>query len=161
MPPAFLRNVRMRIEVSSVRNAPCYDQLKEPSVLGSRAAVITKDACTAEGKQELVSTEGAVVNHSCGSKNLSLEVSMTESSRVGDACGRAIGQHRGQAALEADATKKALAEEVKSLRSALKLSQQRQETNFRALKDMCMQLHLAYNIIDSHRSDLSYAQVAN
>lgn len=161
MPPAFLRNVRMRIEVSSVRNAPCYDQLKEPSVLGSRAAVITKDACTAEGKQELVSTEGGVGNHGCGSKNLSLEVSMTESSRVGDACSRAIGQHRGQAAREADATKKALAEEVKSLRSALKLSQQRQETNFRALKDMCMQLHLAYDIMDSHRSDLSYAQVAN
>jgi hypothetical protein len=159
MPPAFLRNVRMRIEVSSVQDAPCYDQLKEPSVLGSRAAVITKDACTAEGKQELVSTEG--VYHGCGSKNLSLEVNMTESSRVGDACGRAIGQHRGQAALEADATKRALAQEVKSLRSALKLSQQRQETNFRALKDMCMQLHLAYDIMDSHRSDLSYAQVAN
>ena len=164
MPPAFLRNVRMRIEVSSVRDAPCYDQLKESSVFGSRAAAIRKDACTAEGNQELVSTERGVGNHGCGSKNLSLEVSMTESSRVGDACSRAIGQNRGQAALEPDATKGALAKEVQSLRSALKLSQQQQETNFRALKDMCLQLHLAYDIIDSQRSErseLSYAQVAN
>jgi hypothetical protein len=159
-----LRNVRMRIEAPSVRDSECYDQLKEPSVFGRRAAAIRKDAGTVEGKQELVSKDGGVRNHGCGSKNLSLEVSKEPSQILcdsPDACSRAIGQNRAQAALEEDATKRALEEEVQSLRSALKLSRQRQETNFRALKDMCMQLHLAYDIIDSQRSDLSYAQVAN
>jgi hypothetical protein len=133
--------------------------------LGLQSCPIRQDACTAEGKQVLLSTDGGVDQHGCGSKNVSQEVSMTETSQIlcalQDACSRATGQHRAQAALEADATERALEEEVQSLRSALKLSKQRQETNFRKLKDIGMQLHLAYRIIDSQRRDLSYADVAN
>ena len=113
MPPAFLCNVRMRNEVSSVR-----DQLKESPDVDRKAADVRKDTCTVEDNQVLVSTDGGVGNHGCGSKNLSLEVS-TESSQIlcdsHDACSRGIGQNRAQSTLEADTTNRVLVEEVQSL----------------------------------------------
>ena len=164
-----------------LRNALCVEETKkEPSVLDRRADAIRQDACAAEGKQMLADTDGGVepapfVLGSCltpfsgnqtkgyGFKNLSQEVSATETSQISCDLHEAFilfGQQKfARTGLEVDTTEKALEEEVQSLRSTLKLSRQREESNFRAIKEMRMQLHLAYRILDSQRSDLSCAEV--
>jgi hypothetical protein len=178
-----LRNATQMLHtaVSSARAASCVGETKkEPSVLDRRAAALRQDACAAEGKQMLADTDGGVepapfLLGSClmpfsgnqtkgyGFKNLSQEVSAAETSQISCDLQEAFilfGQQKfARTGLEVDTTEKALEEEVQSLRSTLKLSRQREESNFRAIKEMRMQLHLAYRILDSQRSDLSCAEV--
>jgi hypothetical protein len=148
--------------------------------LDRRADAIRQDACAAEGKQRPVYKDGGVDTNdapfllgSCltpfsategsGFKNLSHEVSATETSQISCDLHEAFilfGQQKfARTVLDVDTTEKALEEEVQSLRSTLKLSRQREESNFRAIKEMRMQLHLAYRNLDSQRSDLSCPEV--
>ena len=183
-PASILRNATQKSHedaASSSRDASFVGKTKkEPSVLDGTAAAIGQDACAADGKQRLVYTDGGVDSNdapyllgSCltpfsgtggsGFKNLSHEVSATETSHI--SCGLheafiLFGQQKcAQTWLEVDTSEKALEEEVQSLRSTLKLSKQREESNFRAIKEVCMQLHLVYRILDSQRSDLSCAEM--
>jgi hypothetical protein len=166
-----------------LRNALCVEETKkEPSVLDGRAAALSQDACAAECKQRLACPDGGsdskaapLLLGSCltpfsgnqtkgnGFKNVSQEVSAAETSQISCDLHEAFilfGQQKfARTRLEVDTTEKALEEEVQSLRSALKLSRQREESNFRAIQEMRMQLHLAYRILDSQRSDLSCAEV--
>jgi len=185
LPASFVRNATPTAHsaASSARDASCVGETKkEPSVLDGRpsAAAIGQDACAAEGKQRPVYKDGGVDTNdapfllgSCltpfsategsGFKNLSHEVSATETSQI--SCGLheafiLFGQQKcAQTWLEVDTSEKALEEEVQSLRSTLKLSKQREESNFRAIKEVCMQLHLLHRILDSQRSDLSCAEM--
>ncbi len=164
-------------------NALCVEETKkEPSILDRRAAAIRQDACAEDGKQRLAYTDGGVDSNdapfllgSCltpfsgndtrghGFKNLSQQVSATDTSQI--SCDLHEGfilfgqQKFARTRLEVDTTEKALEEEVQSLRSTLKLSKQREESNFRAIQEMRMQLHLAYRNLDSQRSDLSCPEV--
>ena len=166
-----------------LRNALCVEETKkEPSVLDRGADAIRQDACAAEGKQRLAYPDGGSDSKdapfllgSCvspfsgnhtkgyGFKNLSQQVSATETSQISCDLHEAFilfGQQKfARTGLEVDTAEKALAEEVQSLRSTLKLSRQREESTFRAIKEMRMQLHLAYHILDSQRNDLSCAEM--
>jgi hypothetical protein len=186
LPASILRNAPQKLHsaVASGRAASCVGETKkEPSVLDGRAAALRRqDACAAEGKQRLAYPDGGsdskaapLLLGSCltpfsgnqtkgnGFKNVSQEVSATETSQISCDLHEAFilfGQQKfARTGLEVDTTEKALEEEVQSLRSALKLSRQREESNFRAIQEMRMQLHLAYRILDSQRSDLSCAEV--
>ena len=119
---------------SSARDGTCVGGTKkEPSVLDGTAAAIGQDACAAEGKQRFVYTDGSVDSNdapfllgSCltpfsategsGFKNLSHEVSATETSQISCDLHEAFilfGQQKcAQTWLEVDTTEKALEEEV-------------------------------------------------
>jgi hypothetical protein len=178
LPASILRNATHMAHSSA---SSCVGETKkEPSVLDGTAAAIGQDACAAEGKQRLLYSDGGVDSNdapsllgssltpfSCtegsGFKKLSLEVSATETSQISCDLHEAFilfeQQKCAQTWLKVDTSEKALEEEVQSLRSTLRMSKQREESNFRAIKEVCMQLHLVYRILDSQRSDLSCAEM--